>query len=370
MRTLASIALVLVGSSLTACSVYDPALVGDGGAPVDMPRRDMGTTCTSCPAGRPPLRPAMPDGDGPEAFYALRNIQIVQDRNRWQTIGYDLDGLDTQDISDPVECTPNDGDPETDGVGGVDNAFGHLITPLLLAAEPEIERQGQRNETNGLGAVLLRVTGWNAGRNDARVSVTLTQSVFGTPKVGGMIPDAGVPDGGVDYDGGVPPLPRWDGNDAWWGRSDSFFSGNEATPRIFDDNAYVANGTIVMRLPDRRDIIFSGDERGVLFKLTDATLTAHVSDDGNTVDTAFIAGRWAANDILEAIPFVGVCPGSTNYVLLTNLLGTSVDVRSTPGSGGMGVTCDALSGGLGFSGTRATWAGIAVGYTLENRCPP
>ena len=369
LRSLGLVAVVALGS--VACSVYDPALLTtDAAVARDLGvRRDLGTTCTTCPAGRPPPRPASPDGNGPEAFYALRNIQIVQDGNRWKTIGYDLDGLDTQDVSDPVECTPGMGrDPETDGEGGVDNAFGHLITPLLLAADPEIEREGQANETAGLGAVLLRVIDWNGGPDDARVHVTVTQSVFGTPKVGGAIPDAGVPDGGVDYDAGVPPLPRWDGNDAWWGRSDSFFGGDESRPRIFDDNAYVANGTIVMRLPDRRDVIFSGNERGVLFKLTDATLTAHMTSDGSTVDRALLSGRWSANDILDAIPFAGVCPGSPNYRLLENLLTTSVDVRSTPGSGGAGVSCDALSVGLAFDGTRATWAGTADGFTLENRC--
>ena len=364
------VALVAAAASLSACVVYDPALLADGGARTDGgPRHDAGPVCTTCPAGRPPLRPAGPDGDGPEAFYALRNIQLVQDRDRWRTIGYDLDGLDTQDVSDPVECTPGMGrDPETDGVGGVDNAFGHLITPLLLAAEPTFASDGQLNETNGLGAVLVRVTGWNGGRNDSLVKVTVTQSVFGTPKVDGGIPDASVPDGGVNYDAGVPPLPRWDGNDAWWGRSDSFFSGDPLRPRIADDNAYVADGTIVMRLPDRREIIFSGDTQGVVFKLTDATLTVHVLADGNTVDQALLSGRWASNDILDAIPFVGVCPATSNYTLLSNLLATSVDLRSAPGSGGAGVICDALSVGIGFSGIRATWAGTAVGYTLANRC--
>ena len=242
------------------------------------------------------------------------------------------------------------------------------MTPLLLAAEPGFEAESKRSQTLGLGAVLVRVTGWNGARDDARVSVTLAQSVFGTPKVGGAVPDASVPAGGVDYDAGVPPLPRWDGEDAWWGRADGFFNGDPSMPRTSDDNAWVADGTIVMRLPDRRDLVFSGAERGVQFRLTDATFTAHILEDGRTVDRAILAGRWAANDILDAIPFVGVCPGSDNYRLLENILGTSVDVRSAPGSGGPGVDCDALSVGLAFTGVRGTWAGTAPGIPLVNRC--
>lgn len=362
--------LLVAGVCVTGCSVYDPALLADGGAR-DAGRHDSGPVCTTCPAGRPPVRPAGPDGDGPEVLYALRGIQLIQSSDRWRTIGYDLDGLDTQDVSDPVECISAAGrDPETDGEGGIDNAFGHLVTPLLRVADPQIEQEAQTNETFGLGALLLRVTGWNGERNDSLVNVTLSQSVFGTPKVSGVIPDASVPDGGVIYDSGVPPLPRWDGEDAWWGRSDSFFGGDITRPRIADDNAYIADGTIVMRLPDRREIIFSGDTRGVVFKLTDATLTAHVLPDGNTVDSAVLSGRWAANDILDAIPYINVCPGSSNYMLLQNILDTSVDVRSTPGSGGPGVMCDALSVGIGFSGMRASWAGIADGFLVENRCPP
>jgi hypothetical protein len=359
--------------TLAGCTVYDPALVADGGTstPPDLgPRRDAsGGGCTTCPAGRPPTRPSGPDGDGPEVLFALRDIQLVQDANRWRTIGFDLDGLDTQTIDDRVECVSASDDPETDGEGGVDNAFGHLVTPLLLAAEPGFEDESQTSQTLGGGAVLLRVRGWSGARDDARVSVTLTQSVFGTPKVGGMVPDASVPPGGIDYDAGVPPLPRWDGEDAWWGRADTFLRGDPEMPLTFDDNAYVADGTIVMRLPDRRDLVFSGADRGVRFRLTDATFTAHVLDDGRTVDRAILAGRWAANDILDAIPFVGVCPGSGNYRLLENVLATSVDVRSTPGSGGPGVECDALSVGLAFTGVRGTWAGTAAGIPLVDRCP-
>jgi hypothetical protein len=365
------LALCAAIASLAACSVYNPAFVADGGTGTDLGRRDGGPICTTCPAGRPPLRPTIADGTGDDAFYALRNITLVQNHDLWRTIGYDLDGRDTQDVGDPVECVPGGGaDSVLDGEGGVDNSFGQLITPLLLVAVPTFEADGRLNETNGLGAVLVLVKGWNGLANDPLVDVIVTQSVFGTPKVGGAIPDASVPDGGVNYDGGVPPLPRWDGNDAWWGRTDSFFSGDVTRPRIEDDNAYVADWTIVMRLPDRRDIIFSGDTQGVVFKLTDATLTLHVTPDTDTVDRAILAGRWASNDILDAIPFVNVCPGSGNYNLLQNLLNTSVDVRSTPGSGGPAVPCDALSVGMAFSGVRASWAGTAEGYMLVDRCPP
>lgn len=102
-----SLALIVAVFGSAACSVYDPALLAtDAGVTRDLGRpRDLGTTCTTCPAGRPPARPASPDGDGPEAFYALRNIQIVQDGNRWKTIGYDLM------TSVDVRSTPGSGGP-------------------------------------------------------------------------------------------------------------------------------------------------------------------------------------------------------------------------------------------------------------------
>src|SRR5262249_20509613 len=158
-------------------------------------------------------------GDGPEIVFALRHMVLNQSGDMWRTIGYDLDGLDTQPGHLAVECTPvSGGAPQVDGDDGVDNTFGHSITPLLLAAMTTLEADAQRAEDIGIGAVLVDVSGWNGMDDDPRVSVVVSQSVYGAQLLSdGGLPDAAAPDGGPDYDGGGP-LPAWDGGDVWWAR--------------------------------------------------------------------------------------------------------------------------------------------------------
>lgn len=363
------------------CTVYDPSLVAVDAAvdaPFDAGRRD--ASAAACDAGdagsclaRPPPRPAGADTDGgSELVFALRHMQLNQAGERWRTIGYDLDGLFTVPPDNTTECTPITGSAiQTDGTGGTDNAFGHSITPLLLAAMPTLADDVQSYQDLGIGAILLDVTGWSGLDDDPRVHVAVSQTVYGTPSLadGGVI-DAAVPDGGPFLaDGGsFVPLPAWDGNDDWWSRDDSYFMSDPTRPRIYDDNAYVAGRTIVVALPDARDIHFSGAAQGVTLRLTDAVLTAHVAPDGRTVDRAILAGRWARDDILDAVQEASVCPGTMNYALLVSLLDGDVDIRSMPGSGGASVHCDALSVGIAFDGVVAHLVGLALQQAPSSYC--
>ena len=65
---------------------------------------------------------------------------------------------------------------------------------------------------------------------------------------------------------------------------------------------------------------------------------------------------------------IGVCPGDTEFTILQNALNNIADIRATPGTGGAGVTCDALSVGVTFQGYRARVAGLTPGQPLPNQC--
>ncbi len=45
-----------------------------------------------------------------------------------------------------------------------------------------------------------------------------------------------------------------------------------------------------------------------------------------------------------------------------------MDVRSEVGSGGPGIQCDAISMGVGFTGYRIRYAGMAAGRQLTSAC--
>jgi hypothetical protein len=256
-------------------------------------------------------------------------------------------------------------------MGGIDNVLGSDVLPLILATMPDLSTQSLDDMHKGIGSIIVIVRGWNGADDDPLVDVVVAQSVFGTPALpdGGM-PEPEVPDGGiVYYDGGsVPPEPRWDGNDWWWVRVETFLDGDVNQPAIRDDRAYVAGGTLVIRLPNRVPIILSGTERASIIKLTDGRLTLDVAEDRETVPRAVLAGRWALSDVLRDIESAGICRDQTLYAAFSRLLDLAADVRAVPGSGGDDVTCDALSVATTFNGVRAHFGGLSDLFRIPTPC--
>ncbi len=364
------------------CQVFDASLVTKpdrGDAALDAGDRDAGAIedadLDACTRALPPARTTeSSDHDDPERVFALRAIFLDQGE-RWASTGYDLDGLCSTGAEPSVECIPpaRSGRPEIDGEGGVDNSLGHQLIPLLALVYPELEPATQEAETRGIGVLLLRVRGWNGEDDDVRVDAVLAQSVFGVAANDAGTAPAELPgDGGLEYDdAGFPtlPAPRWDGTDFWFVRDDGFLAADPEQPRIRDDNAYISGGTLVMRLPDRFPFVLSGSMLGVVFRLTDAVLTVDFDADHRHVGRAVLAGRYAILDILDSIGTSGVCPGTESYVQLARALDLVADIRSTPGSGGPGVKCDAISVGVGFDdGSSAQWGGIYPAGALPTPC--
>lgn len=360
-------ALLLVGG----CNVYDASLLGDGGG-----RVDAGPGGGDCEGESrvPPARPTTPDGpDGPEVIFALKDVLLDQDGERWREIGFNVDGLCSQAPDPQVECLPpnRSAEPQSDGVGGIDNAFGGALFPLVNLAFPTLQRTSIEAAQEGNGAIILRVRGWNGEANDPRVDVTVAQSVFALPAG----PDDTEPQEvevrmfqAFDPESGERLLPRYDGNDWFFLREDSFLSGDLERPRIRDNNAYVVDDQLVLRVPDRAGIVFAGEENGIEARITDGTLTGRISADRTRIGPVIIGGRWAAIDLIDIARSVGACDGSSEVRLLQNQLDRISDVRSTPGTGGPDVDCDAVSVGVQFDGFRGRIGGMTPGLPIPDLC--
>jgi hypothetical protein len=169
-------------------------------------------------------------------------------------------------------------------------------------------------------------------------------------------------------DGTRPPPPNWDGNDYGWFRTETFLDGDPDRPLLRDDNAYISNRLVVARLPERIEILFPAEEVGVLVKVTGAIAIGRISDDLMSIEDVVVAGRWAVNDLLSTAENVGVCRGTPQYDILSGQLDTIADIRSNPGTGGPDVLCDAISLGVGFSGSRMRWGGLTPGPPVRNVC--
>ena len=368
------------------CRVFDETLlVEDGGtmpdtgpdAPAADTSHDGGFDAgPACPLRHPPPRPSEPD-DGEslaDIVFAFDNIDVDQGED-WATIGYDIDGLCSVGDTPQVECYPPaaSGVPELDGEGGIDNVLGHQILPLLLLQMPGLPAESVRDLHHGIGPPVLIIRGWNGEDDDSRVEVIWSQADFGTPALpDGGVPVPMIPDGGIIYeDGGVPPLPAWDGTDYWWVRSDFFLDGDPTQPLIRDENAYVADRTLVIRLPARVPLIFSGSVRALVVRLVDGWFTVDISDDNETA-TAVLAGRWPVADGLVDLAHANICPGTDQYRMVVRVMDLTADVRTVPGTGGPEAVCDAISLGTTFDGRRAHFGGVSDRFEIPTPCelPP
>ncbi len=346
-------ALFLAAALVSSCRVYDPDLVVPG----------------VCVGRRPPPRPTEDADPQPEVFFGLRDVVLNQSRGAlWQDIGFNLDGLCTGSPEFAHECeTVSGGRPQPDGNDGIDNAFGAALYPIVEAALPGLEATAREAQLLGIGFPVLRLRDWNGTPNDAQIDVTITQAVVAVPGDGENIPEIQIVDFRAQLlDGSPAPPPNWDGNDYVWVREDTFVAGNVDDALVHDDRAYVANGVLVMTLPERVEILFATADAGVTVRLTDALATAVITETG--LDNVLVGGRWSRVDLLRTAESVGLCRGSLQYNALESTLEGLMDVRSDPRTGGEGVPCDALSTGVRFTGFRVKFAGLETGRSLPDLC--
>ncbi|MCA9613391.1 MAG: hypothetical protein H6722_16320 [Sandaracinus sp.] len=369
---------------LAGCKVFDASLIEPGGdaGPTDAAMPDTGTSqpdagpVATCPDGtplrRPPARPTSSDSGDQQLVMGLRDIRLRQTSEAWRDIGLDLDGLCTNTALSDVECQPpSDVGVQIDGNAGIDNAF-HSLFDVIDLVFPSLASTAGMVSAGGVGVVVLQIDGWNGMDDDAQVDVRLTQSVAGT--TGGADDEAAPPVEFVNYEPFVPgtmtPLdpPAWDGNDWLWVREETFFMGDTERPRVRDTNAYIANRQLVMRLPDRAEIIFAGEDQGINVQLTDAYVIGTFDETFTRLSPVTVAGRWSVLDLLETASSVNICSGDTEYDILQRKLDEVADVRATPNTGGPTATCDAVSIGVTFEGYRVRIAGLEPGNPLPDGC--
>lgn len=353
------------------CQVYDASLLDAG---VDAGGVDAGDVDAGpCNSRVPPARPDTPDGpDTEEVIFGLRQALLDQiPGEAWREIGLDLDGLCTSAPVYDTECTPpRRAQPPVDGVDGIDNTFGSHLFPLVDLAVMGLQDTARAAQEEGK-VPMVRIRGWNGLDDDPRVDVTISNAIYtvndagdGTPQPHRVVAFEPVD----EVSGERLAFPRWDGTDFGFFRDETFFDGDPDRPLIRDDNAYIVDRWLVARLPARVEILFPADEVGVLVRLTDATAMGRISDDGLTLENAVVSGRWAVWDLLATAENIGVCQGTGQYSILEGQLDTIADIRSLSGTGGPGVTCDAISVAVEFTGTRMLYGGLTPGPPIANVC--
>ncbi len=387
-RTVSAAALAMM-TALSGCSlIIDSShYVGERDASVGDAAVDNGIN-DFCSGAQPPLRATTADAPGSETYaVVLRDMVLDQsDANGgdpldapWRTIGFNLDGFctTTQDLRS--ECAPDEGfSVPLDGTGGIDNAFGSSLFPLLALGAEDLEGDVAANQRDGIGNVMLIVDDWNGELDDSRVTVTFATTVFGTEAgAGGSAPDLTIVGSEAFLaDGTTPaPSPSWDGTDYFWGRRDMFVAGDPALPNIRVTTAYVTGGVLVVRLPDRSPVKLVGIDQGIEVTLTDSVLVGNIYELFVTPQGAapafVMAGRWGVNDIVAQAEHLGICDGTPLHSTFVNQVGRTSDVlQDPPATAEPSLPCDALSVGIAFDGYAARFGGVAQGQDIPSPCPP
>lgn len=376
-------------ASLSGCS-----LIIDSGQYVA--ERDAGPADTSveadngmngvCPGAQPPSRLTATDAPGDGTYLiVLRDIMLDQrgvtggdpSVAPWRTLGFNLDSFCTSSEEPSSECAPAEGlTVELDGESGIDNTFGNSFFPVVQLGEPDFSTDLIAQQGLGIGAILLAIEDWNGGLDDSRVTVTVTQSVFGTTGApGGGAPNVTVIGSSAFLpDGTTPaPTPAWDGTDYFWGRDDTFVAGDPDLPNVRVTSAYVTGGVLVARLPDRTPLKLLGTGVGLEVTLTDLVVTGNVHqlfiNPQPAAPRFLLAGRWGFNDMVAQSPNIGICQGTSSFRTLTTILNGMIDVlQDPPATPDPNLPCDALSVGIPFNGYAGRFGGVAEGQDIPNPC--
>ncbi|MFT5357664.1 MAG: hypothetical protein ACI9KE_004901 [Polyangiales bacterium] len=374
---------------LSACKVFDPSLVEepDAGANVpDVPEDLPDATVDVFDSGGPPVengcegegmvfpqRPMIPDTTGDEQVIGLHELTLRQDGGRWRTIGRNLDGLCSLPPVPLVECQPRNEDslPQIDGEGGIDNAFGGAFFDLLNATAPELDETARRASTQGIGALVLRIRGYNGEADDPRVEVAVLQSVYAFSGTAGETEAPAhevVEQSAFELDGTTPKaFPTWDGNDWLFLREENFYDADLETPVVVSNDAYVSGGVLVVTLEDNVPFNFASSAIGISVKLTDARLVVGIREDSAMTGRAQLSGRWKVQEMLQSARTLGICPGSPQFDILARRIDTLADVLSRAGDDNS-IPCDAMSAGVEWEISPARVGGLALGAQPPDLC--
>jgi hypothetical protein len=362
--------LVAIGVvSLAACAIYDtslllPAEAVDAGA--DSGGSDAstidGAVDASLPHAFPPPPPTSDDGtENLDILFAMNAMRVLPNGTSTTAhpaapVGFDLDGVRT--CPGPESCTPVAGQMHCDGDGGTDNAGGLLFqTFASLGSQFNDDSVTQRLRT-GRYDLLFRMKSYNGGRNDRQVImiIYLSSEIESIP------------------DGGLTPMPVFDGTDVWTVDPSSLVGGltvdggpscegndNACIPLFVDPAAYVTDGVVVAHVDF--PISLGSASNAFVVDLSDGLIVATLVRDGGAarIDEGQLAGRWNTTQLLTAFQAVSDPVNGTQYLCGTNgtyqnikkLVCRGVDIATNPLDDGMGKPCDALSVAVSFSASPA-----------------
>lgn len=310
-----------------------------------------GTGATSSSGGyAPPPDAVPPDGTG-SAVFAISKLLIGDtDRdgtpnqaNGWKQYGADLDGRASTAASTDL-CKPaGGGAPKTaypDGNGGIDNAFGKNILPILLGLQSDASTSINAFINAGHGTTLFALEKLGQGPSYAPLAARTY----------------------IARDRGAAP--QWNGLDGWPVAFESLADPADVssatlhvTDSYTDQNRWVSAGWGELPLTLRLGSF------ALALRIRRAVITMEISPDRQSATGGTISGVISTSAFVAAIQEAAanfdpsLCVGPTIDSVTSQLEQASdilVDGTQDPTK-----TCDAISIGLGFEARAAQLGSVA-----------
>ncbi len=373
-----------LGTAGSSCNVYDASLllqvdagsseagpperrgIGWWSGPADDPR-----SCFSARFPRPEDRPPPSVKASIAPFYlAFQTLDTATlgedgglDREAWQGVGFDLDGTCTgsETCETPgethISCKTESAGVPVDGKFCRDNTFGRLSYSASVV--PEVGRAYGLNADAfncalcvGAYNYLFRISEYNGEPDDDRVRVDL----YPSPGLEQILPwDCRREDWKL--------RPCFTPDEKWNVREDVLTGpvpgpGQLPPSKLFDADAFVKKGVIVIALPANHVFWFPGNRAlatAYPLAIQRGLVTAKLAKDKDNLWKAtdgVVAGRARRDDVIKGFRLIGFCESDPNYKLLEPLISGNLDLLAS-GERNPQKPCDALSLGLPFTAIQA-----------------
>jgi hypothetical protein len=347
----------MLRSSLVYASLAGLSLATLGGIVTTGCGSSTDTTPTPTPvvSKDPPAKPAAGEkGDGEGQVFAVSKLFLGDtDRNgspkpdAWELYGYNLDGKISDATSTDV-CKPRAGaqpkSVKTDGKGGLDNAFGKLLMPIIGSLASNATATINENITAGTFTILMKIDTLGTKAD----YIDLPTALYVGTKLGGPA--------------------KFDGSDAWPVVPELLENPADiATSKVKFPNSYVANNTWVSGSKGNLDLQLSVAGFSLTLGISNAVISMDLGADRKSASNGIIAGVLPVEPLINELKKVAggfspeLCTGST-FESIAESIRQAADILED-GSQSPSKECNAISIGLGFE------AGIAKLGKVADKSP-
>jgi hypothetical protein len=267
-----------------------------------------------------------------------------------------------------------------DGMGGIDDALGRMISTIKDQFGQEIITSALVNDEIAQGRApppsMFRIRGYTALSDDNHVDVDWYFPVLANGSDSGS-------DGGPPGDAG--PMAAWDGNDVWPVQPTSFvqppsldgkIAGGAVLERVSID-AYVSNYRLVAKFPEGIAFRFWHFTAPLFQPTLTADLVPNMVSKRLELHNGLITGRASIHDVFALVPIMTsqlpggfvLCTDNPLYPRVRDWICSFRDLASQRGDAGT-PDCDMISVALGFETTEAQIGDIVSEPPQAPLCPP